>query len=39
MYKMSLEPLVTSESKETIKVDTGAKVLPTSQRRDHSNIN
>lgn len=38
MYKMSLEH-VTSESKDTIKVDTGAKVVPTGRRRDNANIN
>lgn len=35
---MSLEQLVTPESEETIKVDTGANVVPPGQRRGHSNV-
>jgi hypothetical protein len=31
MFKRSLEHLITLESDETIKVDTGAKVVPTGQ--------
>ena len=39
MYRMSLKQLVTPQSEETLKVDAGAKVVPSGQRSGHSNIN